>query len=213
MINNYIFKSRRPLIAILRGVTPLEAESVSEVLIEAGINIIEVPLNSPKPFETIARMVEFHGDKGIFGAGTVLTEDEVLKVADVGGKIIVSPNSNPSIIKKTKELNLYSFPGVFTPTECFQALDAGADALKFFPASLLKAKNFKAISSVLPKNIISIAVGGINENKFNKWLEVDITGFGLGSNLYKPGMLVEEVKLKANQIVKSYDVAIHNYRY
>ena len=213
MINNNIFKSRRPLIAILRGITPLEAESVSEVLIESGINIIEVPLNSPKPFETIARMVEFHGDKGIFGAGTVLTEDEVLKVADVGGKIIVSPNSNPSIIKKTKELNLYSFPGVFTPTECFQALDAGADALKFFPASLLKAKNFKAISSVLPKNIISIAVGGINENKFNKWLEVDITGFGLGSNLYKPGMLVEEVKLKANQIVKSYDVAIHNYRY
>ena len=213
MINNHIFKSRRPLIAILRGITPLEAESVSEVLIESGINIIEVPLNSPKPFETISRMVEFHGDKGIFGAGTVLTEDEVLKVADVGGKIIVSPNSNPSIIKKTKELNLYSFPGVFTPTECFQALDAGADALKFFPASLLKAKNFKAISSVLPKNIISIAVGGINKNKFNKWLEVDITGFGLGSNLYKPGMLVEEVKLKANQIVKSYDVAIHNYRY
>ena len=213
MINKHIFKSRRPLIAILRGITPLEAESVSEVLIESGINIIEVPLNSPKPFETISRMVEFHGDKGIFGAGTVLTEDEVLKVADVGGKIIVSPNSNPSIIKKTKELNLYSFPGVFTPTECFQALDAGADALKFFPASLLKAKNFKAISSVLPKNIISIAVGGINENKFNKWLEVDITGFGLGSNLYKPGMLVEEVKLKANQIVKSYDVAIHNYRY
>ena len=213
MINNHIFKSRRPLIAILRGITPLEAESVSEVLIESGINIIEVPLNSPKPFETIARMVEFHGDKGIFGAGTVLTEDEVLKVADVGGKIIVSPNSNPSVIKKTKELNLYSLPGVFTPTECFQALDAGADALKFFPASLLKAKNFKAISSVLPKNIISIAVGGINENKFNKWLEVDINGFGLGSNLYKPGMLVEEVKLKANQIVKSYDVAINNYRY
>ena len=213
MIDNHIFKSRRPLIAILRGITPLEAESVSEVLIESGINIIEVPLNSPKPFETIARMVEFHGDKGIFGAGTVLTEEEVLKVADVGGKIIVSPNSNPSVIKKTKELNLYSLPGVFTPTECFQALDAGADALKFFPASLLKAKNFKAISSVLPKNIVSIAVGGINENKFNKWLEVDITGFGLGSNLYKPGMLVEEVKLKANQIVKSYDVAIHNYRY
>lgn len=213
MINKHIFKSRRPLIAILRGITPLEAESVSEVLIESGINIIEVPLNSPKPFETIARMVEFHGDKGIFGAGTVLTEDEVLKVADVGGKIIVSPNSNLSVIKKTKELNLYSLPGVFTPTECFQALDAGADALKFFPASLLKAKNFKAISSVLPKNIISIAVGGINENKFHKWLEVDITGFGLGSNLYKPGMLVEEVKLKANQIVKSYDVAIHNYRY
>ena len=213
MINKHIFKSRRPLIAILRGITPLEAESVSEVLIESGINIIEVPLNSPKPFETISRMVEFHGDKGIFGAGTVLTEDEVLKVADVGGKIIVSPNSNPFIIKKTKELNLYSFPGVFTATECFQALDAGADALKFFPASLLKAKNFKAILSVLPKNVISIAVGGINENKFNKWLEVDITGFGLGSNLYKPGMLVEEVKLKANQIVKSYDVAIHNYRY
>ena len=102
MINKHIFKSSRPLIAILRGVTPLEAESVSEVLIESGINIIEVPLNSPKPFETISRMVEFHGDKGIFGAGTVLTEEEVLKVADVGGKIIVSPNSNLLLLKKLK---------------------------------------------------------------------------------------------------------------
>ena len=105
MLNkNNIFNSRRPLIAILRGITPLEAESVSDVLIEAGIKIIEVPLNSPRPYETIERMVKFHGDKGIFGAGTVLKDDEVSKVADAGGNIIVSPNSNPLIIKKTKEL-------------------------------------------------------------------------------------------------------------
>lgn len=209
MINKEnIFKSRRPLIAILRGISPLEAESVSDVLIEAGISIIEVPLNSPKPYETIERMVKFHGENGIFGAGTVLNENQVYRVAETGGKIIVSPNLNTLVIRKTKELNMLSFPGVFTASECFDALDAGADGLKFFPASLLKEENFKALSSVLPKNIISIAVGGIDEKKFISWLHVNISGFGLGSNLYKPGMLIEEVKLKAQQIVRSYDESI-----
>ena len=205
-----IFKSRRPLIAILRGISPLEAESVSDVLIEAGISIIEVPLNSPKPFETIERMVKFHGENGVFGAGTVLKENEVYRVAEIGGKIIVSPNLNTLVIRKTKELKMLSFPGVFTASECFDALDAGADGLKFFPASLLKEENFRALSSVLPKNIISIAVGGIDEKKFLSWLHVNISGFGLGSNLYKPGMLIEEVKLKAQQIVRSYDESIMN---
>ena len=203
-----IFKSRRPLIAILRGISPLEAESVSDVLIEAGISMIEVPLNSPKPYETIERMVKFHGENGIFGAGTVLKENEVYRVAEIGGKIIVSPNLNTLVIRKTKELNMLSFPGVFTASECFDALDAGADGLKFFPASLLKEDNFRALSSVLPKNIVSIAVGGIDESKFKSWLQVNITAFGLGSNLYKPGMLIEEVKLKAQQIVRSYDQCI-----
>jgi 2-dehydro-3-deoxyphosphogalactonate aldolase len=203
-----IFNSRRPLIAILRGITPLEAESVSDVLIEAGIKIIEVPLNSPRPFETIERMVKFHGDKGIFGAGTVLKEIEVSMVADAGGRIIVSPNSNPLIIKKTKELNMLSFPGVFTASECFEALDAGADGLKFFPASLLKPENFKALSSVLPDDIISVAVGGIEEIKFPFWMEVNITGFGLGSNLYKPGMLLDDLQVKAEKIVKAYDNSV-----
>ena len=163
------------------------------MLIEAGISIIEVPLNSPKPYETIERMVKFHGENGIFGAGTVLNENQVYRVAETGGKIIVSPNLNTLVIRKTKELNMLSFPGVFTASECFDALDAGADGLKFFPASLLKEENFKALSSVLPKNIISIAVGGIDEKKFISWLHVNISGFGLGSNLYKPGMLIEEV--------------------
>ena len=205
MNKNNIFESRRPLIAILRGITPLEAESVSDVLIEAGISIIEVPLNSPQPFETIERMVKFHGEHGIFGAGTVLKEHDVYRVQEVGGKIIVSPNLNTLVIKKTKELNLYSIPGVFTATECFDALDSGADALKFFPASQLKEENFRALQAVLPENTISIAVGGINENSFPSWLQVNIHGFGLGSNLYKPGMLVEEVKSKAENIVKFYD--------
>ena len=210
MNNNNIFESRRPLIAILRGITPLEAESVSDVLIEAGISIIEVPLNSPQPFETIERMVKFHGEHGIFGAGTVLKEHDVYRVQEVGGKIIVSPNLNTLVIKKTKELNLYSIPGVFTATECFDALDSGADALKFFPASQLKKENFRALQAVLPENTISIAVGGINENSFPSWLQVNIHGFGLGSNLYKPGMLVEEVKSKAENIVKFYDVCIRS---
>ena len=206
MLNkNNIFNSRRPLIAILRGITPLEADSVSDVLIEAGIKIIEVPLNSPRPYETIERMVKFHGDKGVFGAGTVLKDDQVSKVADAGGNIIVSPNSNPLIIKKTKELNMLSLPGVFTASECFQALDAGADGLKFFPASLLKPKNFKALSAVLPNDIISVAVGGIDEISFSSWIEVNITGFGLGSNLYKPGMLIDDIQATAEKIVKAYD--------
>ena len=210
MNKNNIFESRRPLIAILRGITPLEAESVSDVLIEAGISIIEVPLNSPQPFETIERMVKFHGNKGIFGAGTVLKEYDVYRVQEVGGKIIVSPNLNTLVIKKTKELNLYSIPGVFTATECFDALDSGADALKFFPASLLREENFKALNAVLPENTISIAVGGISENTFPSWLKVNINGFGLGSNLYKPGMLVEEIKLKAENIVKFYDNCVRS---
>ena len=210
MNKNNIFKSRRPLIAILRGITPLEAESVSDVLIEAGISIIEVPLNSPQPFETIERMVKFHGANGVFGAGTVLKEYDVYRVQEVGGQIIVSPNLNTLVIKKTKELNMYSIPGVFTATECFDALDSGADALKFFPASLLKEENFKALNAVLPENTISIAVGGIGENTFPSWLKVNINGFGLGSSLYKPGMLVEEIKLKAENIVKFYDNCVRS---
>ena len=210
MNKNNIFESRRPLIAILRGITPLEAESVSDVLIEAGISIIEVPLNSPQPFETIERMVKFHGANGVFGAGTVLKEYDVYRVQEVGGQIIVSPNLNTLVIKKTKELNMYSIPGVFTATECFDALDSGADALKFFPASLLKEENFKALNAVLPENTISIAVGGISENTFPSWLKVNINGFGLGSNLYKPWMLVEEIKLKAENIVKFYDNCVRS---
>ena len=210
MNKNNIFESRRPLIAILRGITPLEAESVSDVLIEAGISIIEVPLNSPQPFETIERMVKFHGANGVFGAGTVLKEYDVYRAQEVGGQIIISPNLNTLVIKKTKELNMYSIPGVFTATECFDALDSGADALKFFPASLLKEENFKALNAVLPENTISIAVGGISENTFPSWLKVNINGFGLGSNLYKPGMLVEEIKLKAENIVKFYDNCVRS---
>ena len=208
---NKIFNSRRPLIAILRGITPLEAESVSDVLVEAGISIIEVPLNSPKPFETIERMVKFHGDNGVFGAGTVLREYDIYRVQEVGGKIIVSPNLNTLVVKKTKELNMYSIPGVFTATECFDALDSGADALKLFPASLLKEENFRALQAVLPENTVSIAVGGISENAFLSWLKVNITGFGLGSSLYKPGMLIEQVKLQAEKIVKAYDNAKNKF--
>ena len=150
-------------------------------------------------------MVKFHGKSAIFGAGTVLHVNEVQTVSDCGGQIIVSPNLNTLVVKKTKDLNMFSFPGVFTPTECFDALQSGADGLKFFPASLLKEENFKAINSVLPTNTISIAVGGIDEKKFSSWLNVNISGFGLGSNLYKPGMLVEEVKSRAQEIVKAYD--------
>ena len=162
-----------------------------------------MPLNSPQPFETIERMVKFHGANGVFGAGTVLKEYDVYRVQEVGGKIIVSPNLNTLVIKKTKELNMYSIPGVFTATECFDALDSGADVLKFFPASLLKEKNFRALQAVLPENTISIAVGGISENAFASWLQVNINGFGLGSNLYKPWNVGWRSKVKSGKYRKA----------
>ena len=200
----------RPIIAILRGINPSEAESVSNTLIEEGITIIEVPLNSPKPLLSLEIMVKCHGNKAIFGAGTVLNVDQVQRVNNTGSKLIVSPNCDIAVIKKTKCLNMISIPGCFTATEAINALHNGADGLKFFPAFQLGTKSFEALSAILPQNLMSFAVGGIDALNFKDWLNVNISGFGLGSSLYKPGMDLIEIRKKTRDFVKLFDIASNN---
>ena len=197
----------RELIAILRGIRPDEACSIAEVLIESGITIIEVPLNSPSALESIELMVRSFGNDITFGAGTVVNSSQVQEVYNCGGKIIVSPNCNIDVIKETKSKGLLSFPGVFSPSECFSALDNGADGLKFFPAFLIQPEGYRSIRAVLPERIQSYAVGGVDENNFLDWFRVGITGFGIGSSLYEIGDTARKVSEKAKRLVISFDKA------
>ncbi len=197
----------RPLIAILRGVTPDEAVPICAALIDAGITKIEVPLNSPTPFESIKRMVDAHGNDALIGAGTVLSTDDVGRVAQVGGKLIVSPNCDQRVIVATKNAGMQSWPGVMTPTECFEALKWGADGLKIFPASLLGPDGIKAIRAVLPPGTQVYAVGGAGADNFAEWMAASADGFGIGSALYKPGLSVADVAARAKDTVAAYDEA------
>ncbi|PUB10687.1 2-dehydro-3-deoxy-6-phosphogalactonate aldolase [Yoonia sediminilitoris] len=197
----------RPLIAILRGVTPAEAADMCGALIDAGITKIEVPLNSPDPFASIKSMVDAHGDSALIGAGTVLSTDDVGRVAQAGGKLVVSPNCDQRVIVATKAAGMESWPGVMTPTECFAALKAGADGLKIFPASLLGPEGIKAIRAVLPPGTQVYAVGGAGPDNFAQWMAASADGFGIGSALYKPGLGVDEVATRARDMVAAYDEA------
>lgn len=181
-------------IAIIRGVEPDDAVAVTGAFARAGFDAVEVPLNSPSPLDSIARMAQAFGDELLIGAGTVLTVDQVKQVADTGGRLVVSPNTNPAVIAETKRLGLISVPGVLTPTECFAAIDAGADALKLFNAGTLGPATLKAYRAVLPRGLPVYAVGGVTVDNARQWIDAGATGYGLGSNVYRPGMQAEEIK-------------------
>lgn len=195
----------RPLIAILRGVQPSEAVSIAGVILEAGIDKIEVPLNSPNPFDSIRAIAKKYGNQALIGAGTVLTVAQVKQVRAAGGQLVVSPNCDPNVIRATIAEGMQSWPGVFTPSEALTALKAGATGLKLFPGDMAGPNGLKAMRAILPIGTKVYAVGGTAPDNFSKWVEASANGFGLGTAIYKPGDTAEIVTIKAGAIVKAYD--------
>ncbi len=198
----------RSLIAILRGLTPAEAVDVGQALIDAGIDKIEVPMNSPDPLDSIGALAQTFGNRALIGAGTVLSVEQVDGVASVGGKLIVSPNCDTEVIAHTAKLGLESWPGIFTPTEAFAALKAGATGLKLFPGVMAGTTGLAALRAVLPEGTQVYAVGGAGPENFGDWFKASADGFGIGSALYKPGMSVDDIATRAAQIVSAYDAAL-----
>ncbi|MDT1985295.1 MAG: 2-dehydro-3-deoxy-6-phosphogalactonate aldolase [Planktomarina sp.] len=195
----------RPLIAILRGIQPFEAVSIAGVILEAGIDKIEVPLNSPSPFDSIRAIAKKYGNQALIGAGTVLTVAQVKQVRAAGGQLVVSPNCDPNVIRATIAEGMQSWPGVFTPSEALTALKAGATGLKLFPGDMAGPNGLKAMRAILPIGTKVYAVGGTAPDNFSKWVEASANGFGLGTAIYKPGDTAEIVTIKAGAIVKAYD--------
>ena len=195
----------RPIIAILRGVKPAEAVAIAGVILAAGIDKIEVPLNSPSPLESISAIAKAYGDQALIGAGTVLTVAQVQRVSAAGGKLVVSPNCDPAVIVATITAGMQSWPGFFTPSEAFAALQAGATGLKLFPAGIVGPKGLKAMRAILPEDTKVYAVGGAGAENFAEWIVAGADGFGLGSAIYKPSDTAETVATKAQAIVAAFD--------
>lgn len=193
--------ARCPLVAIIRGVMPREVEAVGGALIEAGIRIIEVPLNSPDPLDSIARLARAFSDQALVGAGTVLQVEDVARVADAGGRIIVSPNVFADVVSAAVSAHLVAAPGYFTPSEAFTAIRSGARVLKLFPAEAASPAVVRAHRAVLPADIRLLAVGGITPDRMADYLDAGANGFGLGGALYKPGMAAAEVGKRAREFV------------
>jgi 2-dehydro-3-deoxyphosphogalactonate aldolase len=196
---------RREIIAILRGVTPSDANAVCDVLVAAGITIIEIPLNSPEPLVSIANAAKSFAGRAEIGAGTVLSVEDAVSVHQAGGQLIVSPDTNEDVIRRTRELGMASYPGVFTPSDAFRAIRAGATGLKFFPAEVLGPAGIKAMRAVLPKDLPLYAVGGANPDNFREYFAAGCVGFGLGSYIFKPGMPLSEIESRARSAVLAYD--------
>ncbi len=186
-----------PIVAILRGVKPDEVIAVAQAIFEAGVRVIEVPLNSPDPLTSIASLATHFGDRAIVGAGTVLTVEDVARCKEAGAQIIVSPNMNPDVIRATVAAGMISAPGCLTPTEAFAALDAGAHAVKLFPGELISAAAVKAMRAVLPKQAIVLVVGGVSADLINQYQEAGANGFGIGGAIYRPGTTPQQAGANA----------------
>jgi len=191
------------LVAILRGITPDEAEPIGEALIEAGWRIIEVPLNSPDPLKSIEKLQKRFGDRALIGAGTVLTTAQVADVASTGATVIISPNANLSVIEASVSRGMISLPGVATPSEAFAAIGAGATGIKAFPAEAIPPMVIKAWRAVLPKDMPVLAVGGITPDNMKSFIDAGTNGFGIGGSLYKPGDDVASVAAKAKLFIEA----------
>jgi 2-dehydro-3-deoxyphosphogalactonate aldolase len=194
--------SHCPLVAIIRGVTPGDAVAIGEALYSEGIRIIEVPLNSPDPLESIRLLADHLGDRALIGAGTVLEPADVRRVADVGGKLIVSPNTYAPVIQAAVEAGLVSAPGYYTPSEAFEAVRAGAHALKLFPAEAATPSVVKGQLAVLPRHVPLLVVGGVTPGNMRPYLDAGARGFGLGSGLYKPGQTPDQVRMQARAYIE-----------
>lgn len=201
---------KRPLIAILRGLRPEEAESIVDALIECSFTAIEIPLNSPDPFRSIEIAVKMAPTGTLIRAGTVLTPEGVDQLHDVGGRLLVTPNVDPEVIIRAREKAMVTMPGVFTASEALLAVKAGASGLKFFLASVLGPSGITAIRAVLPSDRPVAAVGGVSEQNFADYMKAGIYVFGLGSSLYKPGMTAGEVAERAKVTIHAYDLAIQD---
>jgi 2-dehydro-3-deoxyphosphogalactonate aldolase len=193
-----------PLVAILRGLVPDEAEAVGTTLVEAGFSLIEVPLNSPDPFASIAKLAKALPPEVVVGAGTVLDAADVRRLQEAGGRLVVMPHSDPEVIRAAKAAGLACLPGVATPTEGFAALKAGAAALKLFPAEVMGEATLTAWRAVFPRTTRFLPVGGITPETMARWRAAGAAGFGLGSALFKPGMTAEEVGKRARAFVGAW---------
>jgi len=196
-----------PLVAILRGVTPARIEWIAEALFEAGFRAIEVPLNSPEPLKSIALLAKQLGDRCLTGAGTVLAPEDVDRVADAGGKLLVTPNTNPAVIARGVEKGLTVMPGFYTPSEGFAAVAAGARYLKLFPASSGGIGHLQAMLAVLPKTVPVYAVGGVGAGNMSEWRKAGAAGFGLGSDLFKPDFSDADIAARARKCVAAFKAA------
>jgi 2-dehydro-3-deoxyphosphogalactonate aldolase len=199
---------KRPLVAILRGIRPDETEAIVDALIAADMTAIEIPLNSPDPFRSIASAAKLAPSGVLIGAGTVLTPADVDRLHEAGGRLMVSPNVDPEVLARAQHHGMVTLPGVFSPTEALLALRSGASGLKFFPASVLGASGIAAIRAVLPPGVMIAAVGGVSDQNFADYIKAGVTAFGLGSSLYKPGMSAADVAIRARATVAAYDRAM-----